>query len=255
MRMSWVSIGVLALVANISFAGERVSKQVDLSGVDELYFSGDVNVELSQGARNQATVEFNEDDQEKVEVIVKGNKFVIKRNSNFWDFWRNSDSVVVSVKAELENITLIESSGASKVVAEQITAQGLQVKASGASELHFDNLGANTLKLGLSGASSVTAGDINAQQLKADISGASRVELTGSGEVNTLKVDASGASQFRAKDIVVSEASVHGSGASNFTVNVTDQLNANLSGATNLQYGGSPRTDVHTSGASNISAL
>ncbi|MDO3384659.1 DUF2807 domain-containing protein [Gilvimarinus sp. SDUM040013] len=243
------------LLLTTSIHAATSTQTVDLDGVDDLYFAGDVEVVLTQGNNNEAVVEFDEKDKDKVDISVSGSKFVIKRNSGFWDFWRHSDSVKVTVVAELENLASMEISGATKVRAGDINAEELRVKASGASEFNIGSIEAEELHIGLSGASNVALGDVAIERMSAHLSGASRIEANGTGTAQSLRIEASGASHFVAKDVVASDVSVHASGASNMTLNASDHLKVNLSGASNLRYGGAPSTDIHTSGASNISTF
>jgi hypothetical protein len=105
--------------------------------------------------------------------------------------------------------------------------------------------------LDLSGASRLT-GDITAGNADIDISGASTVQLEGS--ASDIVVDASGASRVKLADFVVNNADVRLSGASSGTVNLDGRLDANLSGASTLNYSGNPTLgSIKTSGGSTLS--
>ena len=91
---------------------------------------------------------------------------------------------------------------------------------------------------GLTGASNL-AGDINISgDILFEISGASRVELSGSG--NSARIELSGASQARLANLTLHKASANISGASSAQLKVNDNLDINLSGASRLEYAGSP---------------
>ena len=108
------------------------------------------------------------------------------------------------------------------------------------------------LDIKLSGASRLS-GTIVAVDADFDISGASRLELDGVGE--NLKVKASGASDVDLRDFVSEDVDISLSGASKGTINLNGTLDANLSGASELRYYGSPTMgDIDTSGASKIKA-
>ncbi|UCC77797.1 MAG: DUF2807 domain-containing protein [Anaerolineales bacterium] len=105
--------------------------------------------------------------------------------------------------------------------------------------------------LELSGASRLT-GSMEADDIGFDISGASRLTLRGGGA--QMRLDASGASQIDLSAFVVDDADVDISGASQATVNVRGRLDAEASGASQLEYLGNPSMGrIETSGASSIS--
>ena len=103
------------------------------------------------------------------------------------------------------------------------------------SGLNFEH----TLNLELSGASSITGeGDMFLGMIKFDLSGASMITLQGYG--GDLDINASGASTLRLIDLISDNGIVNLSGASNATINLTGTLSYNLSGASTLDYYGSP---------------
>lgn len=110
---------------------------------------------------------------------------------------------------------------------------------------------AENIDIRVSGASKVT-GDITAGDAEFDVSGASTVQLEGS--AGDMVADVSGASRFKLGDFMVNNADVVFSGASSGTVNVTGRLDADLSGASKLNYIGEPTMGtINTSGASTLS--
>jgi hypothetical protein len=103
------------------------------------------------------------------------------------------------------------------------------------------------------GASQGTVAEVDAESFDVELSGASSLEIQ-SGKVDFLKGSASGASTLRAGQLEARKADVEASGASNIIVRVSDELTANASGASNIDYSGSPGiVNKNTSGASSIS--
>lgn len=110
---------------------------------------------------------------------------------------------------------------------------------------------ANPLKLRLSGASRIS-GSIEAGYCSLNLSGSSTVELTGSG--NDADINASGASGVELADFSIDTAEVTLSGASRAILNLEGKLDANLSGASHIEYIGEPTMgSIKTSGGSTIS--
>lgn len=105
--------------------------------------------------------------------------------------------------------------------------------------------------LELSGASKVILVNLNNESLSLDSSGASKIKIEGT--TGNFDVEMSGASKLDAENLKAENVYVESSGASNLNVFVTNVLKANLSGATNVTYSGSPKSvDKKTSGASSV---
>jgi hypothetical protein len=103
----------------------------------------------------------------------------------------------------------------------------------------------------VSGVSTVSVAGIKNSTLGVDVSGASKVKVDG--ETSQLKAEASGASKVDAQNLTAENGAVSTSGASNATVNVTGSLKADASGASHINYSGTPK-DIQkkSSGASSI---
>ena len=107
------------------------------------------------------------------------------------------------------------------------------------------------LAMDLSGASLAEGATVQADAMVLELSGSSRLDLAG--QTGELSVKASGASKLDLEELTARDASVELSGASNCAVSVTDALEANLSGASNLDYLGDPKLGrIETSGASRV---
>lgn len=105
--------------------------------------------------------------------------------------------------------------------------------------------------LELSGASKVSLVNVSNDALSLDSSGASKIRIEGT--TKNFSVEMSGASKLDAENLKAENVSVDSSGASNATVFVTNVLKADLSGATNVTYLGSPKSvEKKTSGASSV---
>ncbi len=126
----------------------------------------------------------------------------------------------------------------------------MAVKLSGASHLELREISCGKLRMDLSGASNLV-GEAAAQETAMSVSGASRVELSGSGGKGSLRL--SGASQARLSAFSLTDTGVECSGASSSQLKVEGKLDINLSGASRLEYAGSPTLgDVRVSGASTL---
>lgn len=124
------------------------------------------------------------------------------------------------------------------------------VKMSGATYAEVSALpNVNEFALNASGSSDATLA-IEATNFLLDISGASEVILSGSATYMDAKV--SGASKIHGLDFTAQQAELDVSGASDAILEVTDSLTASVSGASSVEYIGSPDVDEDTSGSSTV---
>ena len=109
----------------------------------------------------------------------------------------------------------------------------------------------NPFILALSGASSLQMTDMNVGDAEIALSGASTLNAKGTA-IDLVSI-VSGASNMDLSNFPVENANVNLSGASRATINLEGTLDADISGASNLQYIGDPTMgDVNTSGGSTI---
>jgi len=189
------------------------------------------------------------DDISRIKVEKVGDTLVIgRRGLDLMAIFHPRPHVVVTMP-ELYELTL---SGAcqGKAIGFQ-SGHSFTLKLNGASHLEINQMTAGSLKTDISGASNL-AGDINISgDARFEISGASRVELTGSGAAAGIEL--SGASQARLAGLTLQKAAVNISGASSAQLKISSSLDIDLSGASRLEYTGSPVLGrVQVSGASTL---
>jgi hypothetical protein len=181
-----------------------------------------------------------------MEEINTGNK----KNKNKSNYSYNKGSLKQIVYITVRDLKLLNCSGAVEVSGNSpIALQDLEVRVSGASKVSL-NLQLNQLKLNTSGASEIHF-NLQADQLFMTTSGASDIELIG--KANGFEINSSGASKLNAFDFEVATAKISASGASDAKVNVAQQIELSVSGASELYYKGNATiVNQHSSGASKI---
>lgn len=115
---------------------------------------------------------------------------------------------------------------------------------SGASEAKVSGFEEDFVYMELSGAS-FSAMDITVDELKVKMDGASKMELTGSG--NVLRMELSGAANFQGYDFIVKNAIVELSGVASARLNATEELELDMSAASQVRYKGSPKVITNRS--------
>ena len=211
-----VILSVLMLCAacnTVSGSGNVVTRQIDAPAFSTLEVSDGFTVNVAIGSSQKVTVRVDDNLVDILDVGVSDDTLHIglESRTDVTDATLEADVTVGSLAA-------LEASGASTVVL-------------------VDPVDAVMLTVGLSGASQVT-GAIQIGGGSLELSGASRVSLSGS--ATTLGVTASGASRLDGRELTIDELTIDVSGGSSAEVTVTGSLSAVASGASRVQYAGSP---------------
>jgi hypothetical protein len=105
--------------------------------------------------------------------------------------------------------------------------------------------------LSSSGASKITLEGVKNEQLVIETSGASRIDAAG--ETKSLEIESSGASKVDVQELRASRVKVSLSGAGRANIYATEELNADVSGASQVTYYGEPKVvNKSISGAGSI---
>ncbi len=195
----------------------------------KVHVSGALYVELSQGKSCSVQIE-PETAKDLVEVEIQNGTLYLKNAPNKRD---RKEKVVIKVC--VEDLKELHMSGATSVTS-------------------VNQLGLDVLTLEADGASNVSL-SMKATKLNGDFSGASNVEIVGTCE--TVNLDVSGASQAKLSDLNVKKAKLDNSGAAHVDLLISEELNADGSGASMTYYkvasgSKSIRVDVNTSGSALI---
>lgn len=250
------------------FRGSTGSAELpDVTGVTEVEFSVPCTLVLSQGESESFSVSpaIRSDD---IEISVIGNKLRVRVR----DSWINLSDRDYVFTLQVKNLASLTASAASKVEASSFTSDSFFLSASGASDVSFssimtqtadfqlsgsseldcDSCSADRLTLGCSGAGEIRLRHCASDDIRANVSGSSSVALEGNGPVAKLELDLGGASDFDAEMLPATDVRAGISGGSEAIVAVSGALVANVSGAGELRYLGSPTVDSETSGGGTV---
>lgn len=162
---------------------------------------------LEQGPVTKVIVETDDNYQDRIEAVVKGDRLIISSMG-----MNNPSALELRITAPV--IEEINMYGAAK-----LTSVG--------------TIYANQLKLELSGASKATL-TLDVQLLISEISGASKVTLKGNATKHNAEI--SGAVNLNALDLTTTTTNIELSGASKASINSIGPINADISGASSLSY-------------------
>ena len=223
-----VAAGAVAGFYFLPSAGASETQTMNFSGFTAVNVGSAFRVTITHSNSFTVRITANEKEFDQIEVNQTGDILKIDiRPGNFTGITNTAAQITMP---ELNSVTL---SGAT-----QGSAAGFR------STMPF--------VAQLSGASSLTLTDFQAGNVTADLSGAST--LSAAGSADDLVSVVSGASSLNLTNLAVNNASMNLSEASHAQIDVSGRLDAELSGASSLQYIGQPTLgNISTSGESTVS--
>lgn len=218
--------------------GKTETRHYDFSDFTHVDIGSAFRYEIKQSETYSVSITANSNLLDDIRVAKEGETLIIEREfpGVAWGIF-NVDSAI-NVVITMPRLQVLDSSGATRgIVSDFASTENLDIKASGSSKVELANISAGDAVFHVSGASKVT-GDIEAENIGFKISGSSTVQLKGSAE--RITTDTSGASRLKLADLKVENANIKLSGSSNGIINLDGKLDAELSGASTLEYIGEP---------------
>ncbi len=248
-----IGIAALLSVVTLGFTGcyytsaNSDTRTYDVTGFTGVNVSSAFEAVITQSSGYSVTVTAPRIEQ--VQVEKQGNILKVWREGNLWFTPFQSQP---KVEISLPELTSVELSGASRgEVSGFDSGKKLDIILSGASNLDVENVTTGGLVVKVSGASRLEGNIKSTGDAEMEITGASTVNLEGYAQ--DINAEVSGASRASLGDYYAKDGDVTLSGASKGTVNLTGRLDADVSGASDLSWKGSPTMgNVQTSGASSL---
>ncbi|RSK37307.1 head GIN domain-containing protein [Hymenobacter metallilatus] len=198
-------------------SSSALAQQVrNVGAFEQVKASGAIDLVLQQGAATEVKVDAEPGVGEHVRAEVQGTTLVLYRDKGLSSLL---SSKKVTVYITCPTLTGVSVSGASDVRSETpFTADSFTIQASGASDV--------TMRL-------------NVKTLTASASGASDLRLSGRAERQQIHL--SGSSDYKGYELQSRTADIHATGASDAYVAVTEELQSQTSGSSDVHYKGKPR--------------
>lgn len=220
-----VLVGLLICLAHGALAQTTI---LPLEGITGIHLRGGMEVELKKGPA-EMRLEGGENALKNLELTIDEGILEISGAKKTFGVPVVGDKIIIS----LPSLETLKISGAAEV-----TGGG------------FDN---ETLFLAINGVGSAEL-DLNVKILKLDVSGTGGIELSGKAE--TVVINLSGAASIEAEEYYVENMTLVMSGAGSAEVNVSKQLDVNISGVGVVSYKGDPEVlRKRISGAGKIEQL
>ena len=224
-----------------------VTKEFDFADFTDVEVGYAFEVDVTRSDTYGVTITLNENLFDYLDVTLSGTTLRIRMKSGY-TYTRTTRRASIA----LPDLRSLELSGASRGDVSGFSSEDdMDFSVSGASSLTLVDLKADDVTFEVSGASR-TNGGIEMADGRFEVSGASTVELEG--RASDVRLEVSGASTARLERFPMGNADVRVSGASNATVEVSDRLDIDVSGASRLIYnGGAELGGVNVSGGSTLS--
>ncbi len=231
-------------------SGPTGSREYPLRGFSEVEVSTAIDFEITQASDYSVKASGDEKLIERLKADVSDQTLRVGFDSGFSLFGGLRSNGGLKVTITMPQLRRLAASGACMGIAKGFKSpDDFDMQLSGASEAEIDVEAGKTAAT-VSGAGRLT-GTLKARETELKLSGASRCDLSGTG--GDTRLDLSGASRadlsrFRAQDV---QADL--SGASRANIAIDGKLNADLSGASSLEYAGNVVLGkTSTTGASKI---
>jgi len=196
----------------------------DVRDFQEVALEGVGTLVIAQGDTESLTIDAEPKVLRRIETEVVNGKLTIRPDRSF----KTREPITYSLT--VKQLTGIELAGAGRVEAAQLSADQFRIAANGAGAVAIDNLTANTL----------------------DVTAAGNVQAELAGTVDSQTVVIRDAAKYAAANLGSRLASVTASGAAQIAVNVSESLDAHVSGAAHVEYIGDPDVTEDVSGAGSL---
>ncbi|UCD10117.1 MAG: DUF2807 domain-containing protein [Dehalococcoidales bacterium] len=229
--------------------GELETRQFDFVEFTDVDISGAFSYEIQKADDWSISITAGSNLFEYITVTVSGQELDIDINIPGGTFWTNRSSSRPKALITMPILTGLDSSGATDgTVTGFRSDDDLDISLSGASEIELSDMSTGMTFMDLSGASRIS-GHIQVDTIELDVSSASRVHLEGSADY--LMVEAGGASKVELGDFITQNADITLRDASRGGFNLVETLDAQVNGASSLEYTGEPVIgDLEVTGAS-----
>jgi hypothetical protein len=223
-----IGVSLIAFFVIYASPGNQKTQTYTNTGFNAVDVGSAFQVTIQHADNYSVKITAGERALDRITVTQTGSTLKIEVTPGMW-MWGTFDAKAEITLPTLDNLTL---SGATRA-----TADGFNTN--------------NQFITKISGASSLDLINSNFANVNIELSGASH--MIGQGTGGNLTCTVSGASNLDLTNFQVNNADVNVSGASHAIVNPTGTLNADASGASSVQYLGTPTLGtINTSGASSV---
>lgn len=273
----------LATLALFTASAAEKNKTYDFGDITSISAGSNFKVYVTYGRSDKVKVVYDSDLEKYADLDIRyhaGRLSLNLKQDKPLKSWTSTNQVQVYL--EMDEISLIEMSGAAKATfTGSFETETLDLDVSGAASIHDLNITGQALDADISGASNATVTGSFPEKIDIDLSGASKMSMTAdsdilkadisgagkllcsgkynechifcsgasdaeiSGKTVKAEYECSGASSVEAKELTARTVEVELTGASKATVYASDDLHYNVSRASKMVYYGNAKLHNH----------
>ena len=223
-------IGIFACCVSCTFPimikgnGNLITSEKTVSEFEKINISGSAEVRFHASQEYRAVVTVDENLDEYVEVVTRGDRLYIGTKSGSYSFTKYLVDVYCPALT------------------------GVSVSGSGSFK-NTDKITVSTFETSVSGSGRIE-GIIDCENFSSRISGSGKMIFAGN--VKNAEIGISGSGKFEGDEFIVNDATVRISGSGKIDVHVTNNLKASISGSGKINYRGEPKIESNISGSGSI---
>jgi hypothetical protein len=235
----WIALVLPVLLGSCRhFWGKRVrgngiiqTEDRSVSRFKNVEVSGAAKVYVSQGDASSVKIEGDQNLLQYIEVVQEGDRIIVRERRGF--HLEPTNDLKVYVKTPVYND--IDASGACDIIGEE--------KITNPENLHMHVSGAGDIRM-----------EVDAPKLTAEVSGSGSIYLKG--ETKDVSLDLTGAGHAHCYDLMAENTKVDITGAGSAEVYASVTLDADVSGAGNVNYkGNATSVKQNVSGAGSVNKV
>lgn len=230
---AWLLAGCGADLQNIASdmdtvegSGNVVREPREVSGFTEVALTGIGNLTIRQTGSESLTIEAEDNIIPELTTEVENGRLTLGVEPN--TDLRPTEPI--NYELTVKDLNALQTLGAGEIDAGSINTDNLEIASSGSGEISVANVEANNLKVTSAGSG----------------------EVKTAGRVDSQVVDISGTGSYQAEDLESQEAEVDVKGSGEATVNVTDELDARITGSGSIEYVGDPTISQEVRGSGEL---
>ena len=259
---------ILSLLLSTTLLTAQTREVRDVANFTRISFGFPGKLYLKQGSPQKVELEGDSDVLEVVETDVEGGRLKIGKEGK-WLNWSSDDKITVYIT--MPDIEGVSVSGSGDIIGQsRIRTNDLDLNVSGSGSLSLDVEARGDVEADVSGSGNV---DLKGhfESFESDVSGSGKVTLaatidgtadfgiSGSGKIHAsgtadqVKTTISGSGRVLAADLQTNRCNVRISGSGDVEINVTHELDANISGSGSVSYRGNPKKiNSHAAGSGKV---
>lgn len=221
------ALTVFLSLSQLAF-GQLERRSFEVSSFHSIDIGGAFTIHLRRGLEPEVVAMAEPDQLDDLSVSVDRGELHVEMDNSLW-FWGKSEEIRLYIT--VTDLDQIEISGATSLTgANTLDATELSILCQGASEVDLK---------------------IDVTRLSVECNGASEVTL--SGIARSAEIECNGASELSAIELQVERMKLEASGACQAEVYVTEDLEVEAHGASDVRYTGNPTVTKDVSTASSVS--